>query len=206
MDWYPRFFLAMCCVNSIADKTTNSKLKEIIKNDFCVDDCLTREDALTEAIMVRNELISIMESAGFELSKWTANHEDLIPNPNKSKLMKISMDRRKVKALALYWEPESDYYTYVVQIPNMLYNTLWWHGPIWLNNNEFKCPTVYIEDLGRVVDIKIEKKITPIIACTTTVSASFTIDKYSSLNKLSHVVAYLLRYKRNSLSKHNNTP
>ncbi|CAI6360799.1 unnamed protein product [Macrosiphum euphorbiae] len=115
----PAGFLAISCVNRISDKTTNTKLKEIIKNDFCVDDCLTGADTLMEAIELRNELISIMQSVGFELSKWTTNHTDLSPKHNKNELTTISMDRERVKTLGLYWEPESDYYTYVVQAPKI---------------------------------------------------------------------------------------
>ncbi|CAI6376067.1 unnamed protein product [Macrosiphum euphorbiae] len=90
--------------------------------------------------------------------------------------------------------------------PNELKNnTLWWHGPVWLKNNEFKHSTAY-RCSAHINDIKNEEKITPIIVCTTKVGASFDIDKYSTLNKLSHVVAYLLRYKNNSLSKRNNIP
>jgi len=34
-------FLEMSCVNHVADGTINTRLKEIIKHDFCVDDCFT---------------------------------------------------------------------------------------------------------------------------------------------------------------------
>ncbi|CAI6376040.1 unnamed protein product [Macrosiphum euphorbiae] len=37
----PAGFLAVSCVNRVAEDAVNVKLKEIIKNDFCVDDCLT---------------------------------------------------------------------------------------------------------------------------------------------------------------------
>ena len=104
-------------VNRIGDKTTNTKLKEIIKNDFCVDDCLTGADSLMEAIELRDELISIMRGGGFKLSKWTTNHTDLSPNQNNDELTTVPMDRESVKTLGLYWEPKSDYYKYVVQVP-----------------------------------------------------------------------------------------
>ncbi|XP_060836302.1 uncharacterized protein LOC132918963 [Rhopalosiphum padi] len=113
----PAGFLAVSCVNRVAEDTANVKLKEIIKNDFCVDDCLTGADTLTEAIQLRNELISVMHKAGFELSKWTANHKNLIPDTNENEASAVSMDKESVKTLGLYWEPNSDYYTYVVQTP-----------------------------------------------------------------------------------------
>ncbi|XP_008182367.1 uncharacterized protein LOC103309231 [Acyrthosiphon pisum] len=115
----PAGFLAISCINHLGDKTTNMKLKEIIKNDFCVDDCLTGADSLLEAIEVRNELISIMRGGGFELSKWTTNHTDLLPNHNKNEMTTVPMDRESVKTLGLYWEPKSDCYTYVVQVPEV---------------------------------------------------------------------------------------
>lgn len=60
--------------------------------------------------------------------------------------------------------------------------------------------------MKRINDVQNEEKITPIIACATTMGALFDIDRYSSLNKLSRVVAYLLRFKNNSLCKRNNIP
>lgn len=51
----PAGFLAISCISRLGDKTINTKLKEIIKNDFCVDDCLTGADSLLEAIKLRNE-------------------------------------------------------------------------------------------------------------------------------------------------------
>jgi len=115
----PAGFLAISCVNRIGDKTTNTKIKEIIKNDFCVDDCLTGADSLMEAIELRDELISIMRGGGFELSKWTTNHTDLFPNRNKDEMTTIPMDKESVKTLGLYWEPKSDYFTYVVRVPKV---------------------------------------------------------------------------------------
>jgi len=57
-----------------------------------------------------------MRGGGFELSKWTTNYTDLFPNRNKDEIMTIPMDRESVKTLGLYWEPKSDYFTYVVQV------------------------------------------------------------------------------------------
>lgn len=103
----PAGFLAISCVNHIGDKTTNTRLKEIIKNDFCVDNCLTGADTLEEAIELRDELISIMRGGGFELSKWTTNHTDLSLRHNTNELTTVPMDRESVKTLGLYWEPKS---------------------------------------------------------------------------------------------------
>ncbi|KAL4148738.1 hypothetical protein QTP88_002906 [Uroleucon formosanum] len=115
----PAGFLAISCVNRTGDKTTNTRLKEIIKNNFCVDDCLTGADTIMETIELRNELISIMHGVGFELSKWTTNHTDLYPEHNKNESKTVSVDRERVKTLGLYWEPKSDYFTYVVQVPKI---------------------------------------------------------------------------------------
>jgi len=49
-------FLAVSCFNRVAEDAANGKLKEIIKNDFCVDDCLTGADTLTEAIQLRRHV------------------------------------------------------------------------------------------------------------------------------------------------------
>ena len=70
-----------------------------------------------EAIELRDELISIMRGEGFKLSKLTTNYTDSSPNQNNDELTTVPMDRESVKTLGLYWEPKSDYYTYVVQVP-----------------------------------------------------------------------------------------
>ena len=49
--------------------------------------------------------------------KWTANHKNLIPDTNENEASAVSMDKESVKTLGLYWEPNSDYYIYVVQTP-----------------------------------------------------------------------------------------
>jgi len=84
--------------------------------------------------------------------------------------------------------------------------TLTWHGPVWLNADEFKCPTSHIGYLERINYIHSEEKITPTIVYSAKVCVSFEIDRYSSLNKLSRSIAYLLRYKNYSLSKRDKIP
>jgi len=86
------------------------------------------------------------------------------------------------------------------------YNSQWWYGPSWLESKTFKCSTSYTKNTEHISDVQSEEKTALMVVCTSQRDVSLDINKYSSLNKLSHVVAYLLRYKKNSLSKRNNSP
>jgi len=86
------------------------------------------------------------------------------------------------------------------------YNSQWWHGPAWLENNTFKGSTSYAQNTEHVNDVQNEEKTAPIVVCTSQRDVSLDIiNKYSSLTKLLHVISYLLRFKNNALSKLNNT-
>ncbi|CAI6373559.1 unnamed protein product [Macrosiphum euphorbiae] len=90
----PASFLSVACLHKSADvNKIRPEIAQIIKHDFCVDDCLTGASTLSEALNLRNELITCLSNNGFELSKWTANHADLlkyIPIPNENSLYSLN--------------------------------------------------------------------------------------------------------------------
>ncbi|CAI6362986.1 unnamed protein product [Macrosiphum euphorbiae] len=117
----PASFLSVACLHKSTDiNTMCPKVAQVIKNDFCVDDCLTGASTLSEALNLRNELIKCLSKNGFELSKWTANHVDLlkyIPVPNENSLYSLNMETEAIKTLGLYWEANSDCFIYKVSLP-----------------------------------------------------------------------------------------
>jgi len=71
---------------------------------------------------LRNELIKCLSTNGFELSKLTANHADLlkyIPVPNENALYSLNMETEAIKTLGLYWDSNSDCFVYKVTLPAM---------------------------------------------------------------------------------------
>uniref|UniRef100_A0A2S2PTX9 Integrase catalytic domain-containing protein n=1 Tax=Schizaphis graminum TaxID=13262 RepID=A0A2S2PTX9_SCHGA len=117
----PASFLSVACLHKSADiNKVRPEIAQIIKTDFCVDDCLTGASTLSEALNLRNELITCLSNNGFELSKWTANHADLlknIPVPNKKALYSLNMETEAIKTLGLYWESNLDCFIYKVSLP-----------------------------------------------------------------------------------------
>ncbi|XP_025192847.1 uncharacterized protein LOC112592900 [Melanaphis sacchari] len=76
-------FQAIKCLSMLAEETNNKLISNIIKYDFCVDDCLTGGFNLSKTIELRNDLISTLGKGGFTMDKWTANNDELIKNiPN----------------------------------------------------------------------------------------------------------------------------
>ncbi|XP_051155190.1 uncharacterized protein LOC127277842 [Leptopilina boulardi] len=85
----------------------------LIKNTY-VDDAFAGGDSLDEAIQVRDELISILASAGISLSKWAANVDKLVPTDStdsKSKDKSFNLET-SVSTLGLHWNPASDEFHY----------------------------------------------------------------------------------------------
>jgi len=117
----PASFLSVACLHKSTNvNTMRPEVAQVIKNYFCVDDCLTGASTLSEALNLRNELIKCLSKNGFELSKWTANHVDLlkyIPVPNENLLYSLNMEAEAIKTLGLYWEANSDCFIYKVSLP-----------------------------------------------------------------------------------------
>ena len=51
--------------------------KALLENSY-VDDILTGADTLEQTQLLKEELIGLLKAGGFPLSKWTANHPDLL--------------------------------------------------------------------------------------------------------------------------------
>ncbi|XP_072400537.1 uncharacterized protein [Diabrotica undecimpunctata] len=81
---------------------------------------------------------------------------------------------------------------------SLLNNNLWWYGPSWLTDNEDRWPKKQISD-QKLPDIK---KMDDRIAFTAIVD-DFIINKYSNLDKLKRVTAWVIRFLKNSKLKDN---
>jgi len=53
-------FQAIKCLSMLAEETNNKLISNIIKYDFCVDDCLTGGFSILKTIQLRNDLISTL--------------------------------------------------------------------------------------------------------------------------------------------------
>lgn len=77
-------FLATRCLKQLAIDCEHSDLKvsQIISNDFYVDDMLTGADTTEELISIRNRVVTVLQSAQFQLRKFMSNHPDVLANVN----------------------------------------------------------------------------------------------------------------------------
>ncbi|XP_037924328.1 uncharacterized protein LOC119660022 [Hermetia illucens] len=82
--------------------------------DFYVGDVMTGSNSLKEAVKIKDDLKTLLQSAGFNLRKWCANHERLLSSiPSKYREVKLSVDDSKdegVKTLGLTWNPKLDHF------------------------------------------------------------------------------------------------
>ncbi|XP_065076356.1 uncharacterized protein LOC135699959 [Ochlerotatus camptorhynchus] len=87
---------------------------ERIKLDFYVDDFLSGTDNEEQAIRLKQQVVEILSSAGFELRKWSSNCENLLSNHSSDEAqpvhMKLSDYNEAAKALGILWYPSPDEY------------------------------------------------------------------------------------------------
>lgn len=79
-----------------------------LRRSFYVDDCLVSTDSLDEAILIKSQLIDVLQSAGFQLAKWTSNHSQLMPSCAANSRVDVNIGESLSSALGLKWDPHSD--------------------------------------------------------------------------------------------------
>ncbi|XP_076298585.1 uncharacterized protein LOC143217827 [Lasioglossum baleicum] len=100
IDEGARFPLGASCLNS---------------NTY-VDDIFAGADDLSDALKTRQELVDMLHTAGIELDKWAANHNDLLPTKSSQYEnidQKSIADDELVKTLGIRWNPTSDEFVFI---------------------------------------------------------------------------------------------
>ncbi|XP_055922514.1 uncharacterized protein LOC129953385 [Eupeodes corollae] len=113
-------FLAIRCLQYLAEINVErfSQGAAVLKSDFYVDDMLTGADDLDTLCQKRNEVVSILSTAGLELSKWNSNHIALIEEatPKDIKLTESNL----TSTLGISWNPRADEFIFSYK-PNWVY-------------------------------------------------------------------------------------
>lgn len=90
----------------------------VVKYEVYVDDVFTGHDTIEGSIELRNQLIGMLKSAGFNLRKWASNCAELLNSiPIEDQIGNPSLqltDDDSVKTLGMYWTPSSDCFHYVI--------------------------------------------------------------------------------------------
>lgn len=127
-DTKPASFIATRCLQELAIQNANQfpEAAKIIQNHFYVDDLLTGDDSLEKLIMLRDQVVKILNQGGLVLRKWASNHPALIPNTHggKESDLNVRLDKNTfTKTLGLLWNPGCDSLKYevkTIQIPKQV--------------------------------------------------------------------------------------
>ncbi|XP_056631434.1 uncharacterized protein LOC130441674 [Diorhabda sublineata] len=211
-------FLAIRCLHELAYHIEHIETypiaSKIILNDFYVDDLLTGSDDLEELHTLYHEISLILKSGQFSLNKtclWSDSTITLhwiksIPSTWKvfvaNRVEEIQnltnkTDWRYINTLS----NPADIISRGVYPENLKNLQLWWSGPEWLQLPEDKWPIDITNDINSNYsqEIKVELQSKPARALAAIDSLNL-FNKYSKLTKLQRVVAYILRFRNNTLN------
>ncbi|XP_050294296.1 uncharacterized protein LOC126734641 [Anthonomus grandis grandis] len=116
-------FLATRCIQQISFDIKDSYPLEshIIARDSYVDDVLTGCNDLETLIKVRSNLISIFQTYGFELRKFSSNEPKVLSNiSDKNSIGHIINDNQSCKALGIFWDSQKDQFIYTSKLSNSM--------------------------------------------------------------------------------------
>lgn len=93
----------------------------ILEKDLYVDDICTGANSVDEAMVLRDELIEILRSGGYELRKWLSNSPDLLaglPDEHQQEphLFENTDNPHMLSILGVQYRPVQDLFTYRVQV------------------------------------------------------------------------------------------
>ena len=113
-------FLAIRSLHQLADDEGSKYpiAAAVLKEDFYVDDLLTGANTLREAILLRDELIALLEKGCFPLRKWASNDLSLVPESSGGSInTHMSLDPNSVvKTLGIQWNTRRDSIFYKVDM------------------------------------------------------------------------------------------
>ncbi|XP_037813632.1 uncharacterized protein LOC119604835 [Lucilia sericata] len=98
---------------------TNPIVSDILRNHMYVDDVLAGAHTISSAMNARDELIQVLESAGFSLRKWTANNDYLLTDLSPNHLLDAEFlnlsDSCTTKTLGLRWNAGRDNFYFQIK-------------------------------------------------------------------------------------------
>jgi hypothetical protein len=88
-------FLAIRCLQQLAEEEKDKypAAYPALLNDFFMDDALTGANSIEETNQIREQLTRLLASGGFELRKFAANHDQLLPDLNNADSHLINFDK-----------------------------------------------------------------------------------------------------------------
>lgn len=91
-------------------------------DDFYMDDLMTGADNIPDALVLQKQMILLMESGGFCVSKWASNSNPLLESvPENQREINCPLDINidaTIKTLGLTWNPCTDCFIYRINLPS----------------------------------------------------------------------------------------
>lgn len=109
-------FLSTRCLWQLGDECSDSKIKNIIQNDFLVDDLLTGSDCADELLHIKLSVENALSKGCFYLRKYRSNLPNILPD-NSSTQSKLILSSSS-HTLGVGWDPNDDY----IHFPNSYEN------------------------------------------------------------------------------------
>lgn len=114
-------YLAIRCIRKLADdyKFKLPVASTIIRRDFYVDDLITGFATEIETITVCNQINKILNSACFELRKWSSNSQTILSNlqTDDTPMSVLNLtENGQIKTLGIQWDIYPDLLTYSISI------------------------------------------------------------------------------------------
>lgn len=115
-------YLAIRTLMQVAEDEHNNYPvgSEVVKNCFYVDDLMTGSYNVEHALEIYEQVNKILNSAGFELQKWSSNSEEFLDkiheNKDEIQTFEIKLDK-VIKILGLSWDREDDKFKFKVELP-----------------------------------------------------------------------------------------
>ncbi|XP_031781616.1 uncharacterized protein LOC116416652 [Nasonia vitripennis] len=89
-----------------------SRAAAILQKHIYVDDILAGANTLEEALELKSELVDLLKAGGFPLSKWVANHAEIlsdVPEDQLAKIQHLSWHQAEaISMLGVAWKPYPD--------------------------------------------------------------------------------------------------
>ncbi|XP_063991160.1 uncharacterized protein LOC135169792 [Diachasmimorpha longicaudata] len=111
-------FLAVRCLHQLADDEHHKFpfAASRLKRDLYVDDLLTGTSTLEEALILRDEMISLLKAGGFNLRQCASNSHQVLQGLSDStvNLQLLGGDDPTLKTLGIHWDSQQDSIVYTV--------------------------------------------------------------------------------------------
>lgn len=118
-------YLAIKTIYQLAnDECSNFPIgAKALRQDFYVDDLLSGADSVKEAIECQRQVVNILQRGGFQIRKWSSNHEEVTSHLEETAKDLCSSLDPTLKALGIIWNPRSDVLSIKVTVNDVQVNT-----------------------------------------------------------------------------------